>query len=81
MYALIIAQGSELTVFKYLPGSPFDPNGQFYIGGEIQIYESGQSYSGYGTYIGGWNNGEYTVNLCEGYTDADRRTIHRLLLW
>ncbi|KAL2815526.1 glycosyl hydrolase family 92-domain-containing protein [Aspergillus granulosus] len=41
----------------YLPGSPNDPNGQFYIGGEIQLLENGQSYSGYGTYIGGWNNG------------------------
>ncbi|KAL2838781.1 glycosyl hydrolase family 92-domain-containing protein [Aspergillus pseudodeflectus] len=46
-----------VDVSHYLPGSPFDPNGQFYVGGEIQLHESGQSYSGYGTYIGGWNNG------------------------
>ncbi|KAL3496950.1 glycosyl hydrolase family 92-domain-containing protein [Aspergillus germanicus] len=46
-----------VDISHYLPGSPFDPNGQFYVGGEIQLHESGQSYSGYGTYIGGWNNG------------------------
>lgn len=42
---------------KYLPGSPTDPNSQFYIGGEIQVEDDGKAYSGYGTYVGGWNNG------------------------
>ncbi|KAL3463002.1 glycosyl hydrolase family 92-domain-containing protein [Aspergillus heterothallicus] len=46
-----------VDISHYLPGSPYDPNGQFYVGGEIQLLENGQSYSGYGTYIGGWNNG------------------------
>lgn len=42
---------------QYLPASPGSPNGQFYVGGEIQIEDDGKAYSGYGTYIGGWNNG------------------------
>ncbi|KAH8424013.1 uncharacterized protein LDX57_001768 [Aspergillus melleus] len=41
----------------YLPGSPQDPNSQFYTGGEIQLEENGRKYSGHGTYGGGWNNG------------------------
>ncbi|KAL4765477.1 uncharacterized protein BDW70DRAFT_155962 [Aspergillus foveolatus] len=46
-----------VDVSHYLPGSPNDPNSQFYVGGEIQIHDDEQAYSGYGTYIGGWNNG------------------------
>jgi hypothetical protein len=46
-----------VDVSHYLPGSPSDSNGQFFTGGEIQIEEDGKAYSGYGTYIGGWNNG------------------------
>ncbi|KAL4779572.1 glycosyl hydrolase family 92-domain-containing protein [Aspergillus varians] len=46
-----------VDVSHYLPGSPNDPNSQFCIGGEIQLHNNGQSYSGYGTYVGGWNNG------------------------
>jgi hypothetical protein len=42
---------------QYLPASPGDTGGQLFAGGEIQIQEDGQSYSGYGTYVGGWNNG------------------------
>ncbi|KAH8703236.1 glycosyl hydrolase [Talaromyces proteolyticus] len=39
-----------------------DTNPQFYVGGEIEINDDGKSYQGYGTYIGGWNNGAaYTV--------------------
>lgn len=49
----------QLTRFlQYLPGSPGDANGQFYTGGEIQIEDDGKAYSGYGTYVGGWNNGK-----------------------
>ncbi|KAJ5111215.1 hypothetical protein N7532_001750 [Penicillium argentinense] len=39
------------------PCLPGDADGQFFAGGEIQIEEDGKSYSGYGTYVGGWNNG------------------------
>ncbi|GES57475.1 glycosyl hydrolase [Aspergillus terreus] len=46
-----------VDVSHYLPGSPTDPNSQFYIGGEIQVEDDGKAYSGYGTYVGGWNNG------------------------
>ncbi|KAF5858423.1 hypothetical protein ETB97_004418 [Aspergillus alliaceus] len=46
-----------VDISHYLPGSPGDPNGQFYIGVEIQLHGNGGAYSGYGTYIGGWNNG------------------------
>ncbi|RDW86774.1 uncharacterized protein DSM5745_03416 [Aspergillus mulundensis] len=46
-----------VDVSHYLPGSPNDPNSQFYIGGEIQVHDNGQAWSGYGTYVGGWNNG------------------------
>jgi hypothetical protein len=42
---------------QYLPGSPGDSGSQFYVGGEIEINPNGSSYQGYGTYIGGWNNG------------------------
>lgn len=45
--------------FQYLPESPGDANGQIYTGGEIQIEDDGKSYSGYGTYVGGWNNGKF----------------------
>ncbi|OJJ48684.1 hypothetical protein ASPZODRAFT_158344 [Penicilliopsis zonata CBS 506.65] len=46
-----------VDVSHFLPGSPGDYNGQFYIGGEIAIEDDGKAYSGYGTYVGGWNNG------------------------
>ena len=51
-----------VDVSHYLPGSPGDPNGQYFTGGEIQIEEDGKAYSGYGTYIGGFNNGQSLAN-------------------
>ncbi|KAL4921840.1 glycosyl hydrolase family 92-domain-containing protein [Aspergillus aurantiobrunneus] len=60
-----------VDVSHYLPGSPSDSNGQFYVGGEIQIHENGQSYSGYGTYIGGWNNGAPFTVYFYGEFDAE----------
>ncbi|PYH41923.1 uncharacterized protein BP01DRAFT_406290 [Aspergillus saccharolyticus JOP 1030-1] len=55
----------------YLPGSPKDPNGQFYVAGEIQLEEEGQAYTGYGTYIGGWNNGApFTVYFYGEFSTA-----------
>lgn len=47
----------ELTGFKYLPASPSDTSPQFYVGGEIELEDDGKTYTGYGTFIGGWNNG------------------------
>lgn len=44
---------------QYLPAPPGSANGQFYVEGEIQIEDCGKAYSGYGTYIGGWNNGTW----------------------
>ncbi|GIJ87566.1 hypothetical protein Asppvi_006476 [Aspergillus pseudoviridinutans] len=46
-----------VDVSHYLPGNLGDANGQYYVGGEIKIEEHGRAYSGYGTYVGGWNNG------------------------
>ncbi|KAJ5918112.1 hypothetical protein N7454_010487 [Penicillium verhagenii] len=46
-----------VDVSHYLPASPGDSGSQFYVGGEIEIENDGKSYSGYGSYIGGWNNG------------------------
>jgi putative alpha-1,2-mannosidase len=43
-----------VDVSHYLPGIH---DSQFYVGGEIEIEEHGKAYRGYGTYIGGWNNG------------------------
>lgn len=44
---------------KVSSGFPGDADGQLFAGGEIQIEDDGQAYSGYGTYAGGWNNGLY----------------------
>ncbi|KAL6240098.1 hypothetical protein BDW75DRAFT_235927 [Aspergillus navahoensis] len=63
-----------VDVSHYLPGSPNDPNSQFYIGGEIQIHDDGQTYSGYGTYVGGWNNGApFTVYFYGEFDAAPER--------
>ncbi|KAL4931249.1 uncharacterized protein BDV17DRAFT_257467 [Aspergillus undulatus] len=68
-----------VDVSHYLPGASDDTNGQFYVGGEIQIHNSGQSYSGHGTYIGGWNNGApFTVYFYgEFYTEPETAQIFR----
>ncbi|KAF4222888.1 hypothetical protein CNMCM8980_006619 [Aspergillus fumigatiaffinis] len=46
-----------VDVSHYLPAKPGATNGQYYVGGEIKIEDNGRAYSGYGTYMGGWNNG------------------------
>ncbi|KAI9043747.1 uncharacterized protein KD926_003098 [Aspergillus affinis] len=53
----ILVDVSHVGIRMYLPGSPQDPNSQFYIGGGIQLEENGRRYTGHGTYGGGWNNG------------------------
>ncbi|OKL58141.1 hypothetical protein UA08_06477 [Talaromyces atroroseus] len=51
-----------VDVSHYLPGSPGDTSSQFYVAGEIKINREEGSYEGYGTYVGGFNNGApYTV--------------------
>lgn len=47
----------SLSKVKYLPAMPTDSSPQFYVGGEIQLEDDGKTYTGYGTFIGGWNNG------------------------
>ncbi|RAL10842.1 uncharacterized protein BO97DRAFT_444331 [Aspergillus homomorphus CBS 101889] len=60
-----------VDISHYLPGSPHDPNGQFYVAGEIQLEDDGQAYTGYGTYIGGWNNGApFTVYFYGEFSTA-----------
>ncbi|KAL2835019.1 glycosyl hydrolase family 92-domain-containing protein [Aspergillus cavernicola] len=63
-----------VDVSHYLPGSPGDPNSQFYTGGEIQIHASRRSYSGYGTYVGGWNNGAPFTVYFYGEFDTEPET-------
>ncbi|KAJ5816504.1 hypothetical protein N7447_008737 [Penicillium robsamsonii] len=46
-----------VDISHYLPSNAGDANGQFFAGGEIQMEADGKAYSGYGTYVGGWNNG------------------------
>lgn len=69
-------------VTQYLPASPGSANGQFYVGGEIQIEDGGKAYSGYGTYIGGWNNGMLVESKRKTVSKQlhHRRRFHRLLL-
>ncbi|KAF9884044.1 hypothetical protein FE257_002329 [Aspergillus nanangensis] len=57
----------------YLPGSPSDANSQAYIGGEIKIVDDGAAYNGYGTYVGGWNNGApFTVYFYGEFSDPPK---------
>ncbi|KAL1872506.1 hypothetical protein Plec18167_006624 [Paecilomyces lecythidis] len=65
-----------VDVSHYLPGSPSDTSPQFYVGGEIDIADDGTSYSGYGTYIGGWNNGApFTVYFYGEFKDKPSTSL------
>lgn len=60
-----------VDVSHYLP----DENGgdctQYYVDGEITISDDGRSYTGHGTYGGGWNYGRpYTLYFCGDFEDA-----------
>lgn len=73
-----------LIVFQFLPGTPGSPDGQFYVAGEMQIEDNGKAYSGYGTYIGGWNNGSLPIPIDFVYDPPlmlNRWAVYRLLLW
>jgi len=47
----------SLTMPQYLPQGESDSSEQYYIGGEIDLQDDGNIYTGYGTYVGGWNVG------------------------
>ena len=60
-----------VDVSHYLP----DENGgdctQYYVDGEINVSDNGSSYTGYGTYAGGWNMGApYTIYFCGEFENA-----------
>lgn len=60
-----------VDVSHYLP----DENGgactQFYVDGEVNISDDGKSYTGYGSYGGGWNDGKpFTVYFCGEFESA-----------
>ncbi|KAL9112028.1 MAG: hypothetical protein Q9227_003648 [Pyrenula ochraceoflavens] len=53
-----------VDVSHYLPSETGGYSNQYYIGGEIHL-ESNGTYTGYGTYGGGWNEGApMTVYFC-----------------
>ncbi|KAL2003273.1 hypothetical protein VTN02DRAFT_4483 [Thermoascus thermophilus] len=63
-----------VDISHYLPAMPTDSNPQFYVGGEIQLEDDGKTYTGYGTFIGGWNNGApYTVYFCGEFSKSPSR--------
>lgn len=54
-----------VDVSHYLPAPPGGPSDQKYVGGEIHLQPGGSIYTGFGTYIGGWNIGApMTVYFC-----------------
>ncbi|KAF2169680.1 glycoside hydrolase family 92 protein [Zasmidium cellare ATCC 36951] len=54
-----------VDVSHYLPSPPIRAQEQKYVGGEIKLHSEGNLYTGYGTYIGGWNYGApMTIYFC-----------------
>ncbi|KAK3081652.1 hypothetical protein LTS18_004350 [Coniosporium uncinatum] len=47
-----------VDISHYLPQGNGGYCDQYFIGGEIDLQPGGSVYSGYGTYVGGWNEGE-----------------------
>lgn len=64
------------NILQYLPGSPGDSGSQFYVGGEIEIEDDGKSYSGYGTYVGGWNNGKPIDQFSQKLITDSKKVLH-----
>ena len=65
-----------VDVSHYLP----DENGgdctQYYLDGQIDISDDGKSYTGYGTYGGGWNYGApYTLYFCADFDLAPTEAL------
>ncbi|KAF2190773.1 glycoside hydrolase family 92 protein [Zopfia rhizophila CBS 207.26] len=60
-----------VDVSHYLPSENGGYSIQNYQGGEINIAENGSTYTGYGTYGGGWNEGApFTVYFCGEFETA-----------
>ena len=58
-----------VDVSHYLPSETGGYNDQYFIGGEIQT--QGAQYTGYGTYIGGFNEGApFTIHFCGEFSSA-----------
>lgn len=67
-----------VDVSHYLPSETGGYSNQYYIGGEIHIQHNG-TYTGYGTYGGGWNEGApMTVYFCGDFeTPPDQSQTFR----
>ncbi|KAF4633212.1 hypothetical protein G7Y89_g4919 [Cudoniella acicularis] len=67
-----------VDVSHYLPSATGGYSNQYYIGGEIHLQEDG-TYTGYGTYGGGWNEGApMTVYFCGDFdTTPDQMQTFR----
>jgi putative alpha-1,2-mannosidase len=67
-----------VDVSHYLPSETGGYSNQYYIGGEIQLQSNG-TYTGYGTYGGGWNEGApMTVYFCGDFdTQPDQLQTFR----
>ncbi|KAB8336740.1 hypothetical protein FH972_021049 [Carpinus fangiana] len=68
-----------VDISHYLPDENGGYSVQAYLGGEIEVSESGQKYTGYGTYGGGWNEGApFTVYFCGQFEDTpdQAQTFH-----
>ncbi|KAF2116762.1 glycosyl hydrolase [Lophiotrema nucula] len=60
-----------VDVSHYLPDENGGYSVQNYQGGEIQVAENGNAYTGYGTYGGGWNEGApFTIYFCGEFETA-----------
>lgn len=60
-----------VDVSHYLPDETGGYSVQNYQGGEINVSENGSTYTGYGTYGGGWNEGApFTVYFCGEFEQA-----------
>jgi len=56
-------KSSVLISGQYLPQGNGGYCDQYFIGGEIDLQPGGSVYTGYGTYVGGWNEGR-ELSIC-----------------
>ncbi|KAM0722627.1 hypothetical protein Q7P37_002068 [Cladosporium fusiforme] len=60
-----------VDVSHYLPDEKGGNSVQVFLGGEIQLDDNGRSYTGHGTWGGGWNEGApFTVFFCGEFDSA-----------
>jgi putative alpha-1,2-mannosidase len=72
-----------VDISHYLPSENGGYSVQVFLGGEIGIHANQKIYTGYGTYGGGWNEGELRglkMNRLR-YLHMHRRSFYRILLW